>query len=95
MEKQTMLVLSTAHVKDSTAHAFDTDCIDPELIFYPKSDYGWFIHIPREWEYIQDLKNKIPDELYNCCVYAFKQKADWIMFDRDADEDPNLPTFEW
>ena len=83
------LVLSTAHVSKATAAMLDSDTCN-NVIAYPKDEYGWFVK-PTE-EHDDDTG---PAEMETIMNHALDHGCLWIMFDRDADVDPELPTFDW
>ena len=78
-----MLDLSTGHVSAETAARLDAGNFG-----YVKGEYGWIVPTLR-------LSNEVPDDLAKVMAYARDLDCSWIMFDRDADIIPDLPTFDW
>lgn len=82
-ERTAMLVISTGCV-DTEGAQWLTDNA------YSKGEYGWFQHarIPPEG-------TDMPYSLRVACGIANAEGCDWIMWDRDAEPHPLLPTFDW
>ena len=93
MEKYTMLGLSTGHVTEATAKMLDNE--DLSIVVYPKSEYGWFVHVPTYEPDFEDCKTDLPEDLRACLDWARKHNAEWLMFDRDAELDEELPVYDW
>lgn len=97
LETHKMLALSTGHLTLETAqwlnHKIELDGMK-RPVCYDKSSgnesYGWFIPIVEG-----RVPANIPLELQACMTLAHQQGCDWLMFDRDVDEVPHLPTYEW
>ncbi|ARK07584.1 hypothetical protein LAV_00209 [Sphingobium phage Lacusarx] len=88
MEVAKMLVLSTAHVAETTAQKLDAG--QAGVISYRKGDYGWFV-------YCGDLPDSVDvaSELERVIRFAHNHDFQWIMFDRDGDTIADLPSFDW
>lgn len=95
MEISKMLTISTAHITEETADALNKSvyglesCID--LCVYEKKGYGFFIHIPEDWE----EKRNIPMDLQACVKLADVNGCIWLCLDRDAETVNQLPVYEW
>ena len=95
MEIERILVLSTAHISESTADEMNAATASTTRFpvnVYGKSDFGWFIFVPSSLEYPD---NRVPEDLQAVLRYARENDCEWIMFDRDADIDGNLQVFDW
>lgn len=91
-----MMEISTAHIKEQTSLFLnDEDRInDVGMIVYKKEDCGWFIWISGKLE--RDYGNKeIPEDLWECMVYAWESNCDWLVLDHDGEVDEYLETYEW
>lgn len=95
MEITKMLTLSTAHITEDTANKLDRDPNDNNLglCVYPKSDYGWFIYV-NVISY-KTSNHGLPEDLYNCLIFAHELGCDILCFDCDGPIEPFLPTYEW
>lgn len=87
--KQSMLVLSTAHISLETKKGLEADNLP--IVAYAKSAYGWFIPVTEESDEIKHL----PADLRGIVEFAASNGCDWIMLDSDYDEIQCLPTFNW
>ena len=81
-----MLELSTAHVCRKTGEQLTRDEL-MDVCTYPKGDYGWIVFV--------DVDAECPEDLKRVMEYADEHRCAWIMFDRDAPECADLPTYEW
>lgn len=81
-----MLVLSTAHLTETTCNLFLPDYAGPA---WPKGDYGWFVYVP------EDEDPEMPLDLGACMALAREKHAFWIMFDRDEAQIDELPAYDW
>jgi len=97
-----MLELSTAHITahDATAlsvkanYPDDTDGPLPRVIAH---EYGWLMAVPaRDNEDLTDgeLAREYPS-VHAAVTYARRAGCQWVYFDRDAEEDENLPAYTW
>jgi hypothetical protein len=57
MEIAKMLIISSAHITESTASLLDEEAVG--ITVYQKDNYGWFI-VVTDW---QERKEYIPDDL--------------------------------
>ena len=87
-----VLELSTAHVPAEVARALSADTI-PGTIVFDKGDHGWLVLV--DLDLAADHQESYPAELLAVQRYAWGHRCDWIMFDADAEADPELPTWEW
>lgn len=95
MEISKMLTLSTAHITEQTAIGLEkaTKSAEPDLdlCVYTKEGYGFFIHIPDDW---QDGRN-IPPDLRDCMELADSHNCKWLCLDRDGDVTEKLQVYVW
>jgi hypothetical protein len=63
-----------------------------QLVIYPTA-YGWFGYAHDDFDALKEAG--VSDVLVNIYRYARQNGCDYVMFDCDAGEDENLPTFEW
>jgi hypothetical protein len=83
MEIHRMACLSTAHLSLSSRQKLDTDSM-PGLIFFPKSQYGWFVHVPDNQEDLTQRVEGLPQDIRQCLEWAVAQGMQWLMFDSDG-----------
>lgn len=81
-----MLVLSTANVTAETCNVY---LHTAPFAAFEKGDYGWFVYVAI------DLPDDLPADLAGCFDVASRDGVDWIMLDRDAQEHPGLPAYDW
>lgn len=81
-----MLELSTAHVCQETGEQLTLDEL-MDVCTYPKGDDGWIVFV--------DVNAECPEDLKRVMEYADEHGCEWIMFDCDAPECADLPTYEW
>ena len=102
LEINRMLVLSTAHVSQETADKLPrghADMVDDD--FGGSSDVpSWgpaFARAEGWLFYVGDAKTyeDAPSDLKECVAFANSCNCVWLMFDRDGNEVPQLPTYEW
>ncbi|SMH26461.1 hypothetical protein [Mesorhizobium australicum] len=94
LETRRFVVISTAHVSEATAKRLDS--IPPKhwpCLGGPYGEYGWFLYAHDENAGVGP--DAIPDELFNVMIWARRQGFDCILFDCDADQVAELPTFDW
>lgn len=97
-----LLDISTAHIKQSTAELLnhlvflsDKNIIFtkedyPDLIIYPKGEYGWFIFAASE-----ELHKSVPEELVKVIEHTKAKGCDWLVLDRDGEIIDELESFDW
>jgi hypothetical protein len=89
------LVLSTAHVRCTTATLLD-QWADLSAIEQPlavsRTHYGWFIPT-RSMPVASSAE--VPDELPELLDFARAKGCAHILFDCDGPEEPSLPLFPW
>lgn len=78
---------STAHLKPSTRDRMEQMAETGEVFVAP-TPYGWFV-----WAE-ENPQPDLPDELGAIMAHARSLGAEYILFDRDAPENPELPNFE-
>jgi hypothetical protein len=86
------LVLSTAHISESTRQKFDRNEKMP--FRYEHHEYGWILFATTTYEDELDRWSEIPD-LLAIMKLANKNHCTLINLDADADEAEGLETFEW
>ncbi|RWM32602.1 MAG: hypothetical protein EOR77_21470 [Mesorhizobium sp.] len=84
-----MLELSTAHLSRQTADLIEMQT-DDIPIFYEKLEYGWWFPVLE-----CSSPHTIPEDLKQVLDFARSLNCQWVMFDRDADQHPSLPSYEW
>ena len=93
-----MVALSSAHVRPATMVQLQNGCFD-WLPSFRKEDYvthesyGAFIHTGKGTMECIGGNAGIPEDLRDVLSYASEQDAEWVVLDRDADEDGSLPTY--
>ena len=92
MEIHQMLCLSTAHLTLTTRELMDTDAL-PGSIFFPKSQYGWFMYVP-EQQLLEAVSNDLPSDVTDCLSFACKLGMQWLMFDSDGPVFEELALYE-
>lgn len=90
-EIDSMLTVSTAHIKAETAKLLEDESIEGVTV-YKKDIYGWFIYI--------DINNSGISEtnlvdLNNIIHFALDQGCSIICIDRDGDTIDGLAVYEW
>lgn len=90
-EIDSMLTVSTAHIKAETAKLLEDESIEGVTV-YKKDIYGWFIYI--------DINNSGIGEtnlvdLNNIIHFALNQGCSIICIDRDGDTIDGLAVYEW
>ncbi len=82
--------LSTAHLSLSTREWLERCAIEDNYSHWVASTpYGFFTYCDEE-----NAEDSIPADAFACMTYARQHGADYILFDRDADQLTDLPTFE-
>lgn len=91
MDIRQFLILSTAHVSPETGKMLDeTEPKDWPVCGGPWTTYGWFM-----WCHEEDLEGNIPPELTMVFDYARSKGCNYVLFDRDGDQNDDLPQFDW
>jgi hypothetical protein len=80
--------LSTIHIKPETAEWLGGKA--GELVSYPKGEYGWFIPLIMHGD-----RQRVPEDLAAVMWYAHDAGCTMLVLDRDAEENDNLPTYNW
>ncbi len=94
MEKHTMLALSTSHITEDTAGRMDKNDIEG-VVLYQKKDFGWFVYVPYAFDFKELEDGDCPADIFRCMKFALENGCDWIMFDNDVNEIPDLPVYDW
>ena len=99
MEITSMLTLSTAHIRLQTVNQLNTEGSPAEkcLVIFPKREYGWFIHIPCDYEEFlaYDISSDFPNDLRVLMDYCHEHGIEWLCLDRDGPEEDDFPTYQW
>ncbi len=99
-----VLELCTSHVIPDTARQLDTvyevggyHTMWDTLHVYSKAEVGWTIVVPNLKELTDDDKfwTQVPVELRLILIYAAAKGCRFVMFDADADVEPELPVHEF
>ncbi|SMC35291.1 hypothetical protein [Novosphingobium sp. B1] len=75
---------STAHLSPDAR-----DYVDRTDVIASSTPYGWFVWASEE------PGEDVPDDLAAIMAHARSLGAEYINFDRDADEIGDLPVFDW
>jgi len=86
-----VLDASTAHLSRQTIALLEANRLNGAL-YYPKSVYGWFVHVPEKADF--EAQPELPADLLTCIEFAQGQDLDWIMFDRDGSVVEGLRVYE-
>ncbi len=88
LEIRKFLTLSTGHVTAETATKLD---LYPAAwgIYGGPLEAGWFIWAPEH-----DIEGA-PEDLMRVLRFARAHDCPYVLFDRDGDVIPDLPTWEW
>ncbi len=89
---ESMMTLSTAHITQEVADELLEDAYSCQLIYYPKSEYGYFLCVLEDE---LENENSLPECLKDILACARSKGVQWVMLDRDADTIPELPVFDW
>lgn len=81
------LGLSTGHVCKKTAAWLDWN---PDIIMYPKGEYGWFVYAASE-----EYDKSVPKDLLKVIKFAKEQGCVWIMLDCDGETIKGLKKYNW
>lgn len=95
MEIEKMLVLSTAHVSESTADLINRI---KGLSWGPafESTYGWIFHVsPLAESGETDDPPGTPPEIRAALHLARLHRCKWLLFDSDGPVVEELQTYEW
>jgi len=87
-----MLDLSTAHLPEEVCDNLGAY----ENVTAHHCICGWLLWIPDDPDGSDDaLRVPVPDVVLTIQRYARAAGCDWVLFDRDADIDDRLPTWDW
>jgi hypothetical protein len=90
------LVISTAHVRESTFAALCSG--NPKYtpyISFDRYDYGVRIYIELTEMLEPEVSGHIPLELFKVMQLAHDKDCKWLVLDQDGDVVPWLNTWEW
>ena len=86
-EKQSVAVISTAHLTPETANMLNEGSMNPTTAPTP-TRYGWLV--------ITNIVDKAtPPDLQKLLDWARKQGCLYLMLDCDADTVDALPQYDW
>ncbi|MFG3710946.1 hypothetical protein [Micromonospora sp. NPDC047730] len=84
------LDLSTSHLPEKVCDGLGGY---PGVTAYEHTAYGWFVWAPSDPNL--DIYEKVPEEIKAIWRHARKLGCEYVLLERDADDDPNLPTWNW
>jgi hypothetical protein len=94
LEIRRFVVISTAHVSETTARRLDnTPAKEWPCAGGPYGEYGWLVYVHDENAGVG--RDAIPTDLFEAMCWARKQGCDYVLFDCDADMIEGLPTYDW
>lgn len=99
----TAMELSTANLTRSTMGMLDSILQEnradklcewdwPAMTIAPY-DFGCFVTVPAQYQI--NPSAEVPEDLHNILTYASRLGVNLIRFDKDAEADENLPTYDW
>lgn len=94
----TAMELCTSNLTQRTAQICEVACktgssnMDWPAMSMASYPEGWFMAVP-ERQYI--MASELPEDLFDVLIYARDLGVNLIRFDRDAEPDTNLPTYDW
>lgn len=90
---------STAHMSKIDALNFGSECKPSRkshIIFDAHGEYGWWVHVSDDpADDIKTLAHGMSRAFIGVIRHARANGCNWVLFDRDADHIPGLPTFNW
>jgi hypothetical protein len=97
MRVRRFLDLSTAHLDEESRDWLELrlggNGMPNEPVFNDAAtEVGWWMWVPSEEKYERD---DTPGALRRLFLHALALGCDYILFDRDAEPSPALPTFDW
>lgn len=82
--------LSTAHLTPATRGWLEKVSGEFALNHWvAATPYGWFL-----WCDEENAEGSIPADLFGCMTYARQNGAFYVLFDRDAEQLTDLPTYD-
>lgn len=84
-----LLDLSTAHLPQEILENLPSL---PATVAHA-TEYGAFLWVPNDPD--EGFVEMPPPEVLRVQLYARSLDCDYVLFDVDAEIDPNLPTWEW
>ncbi|HDV9845506.1 hypothetical protein NLO87_18305 [Escherichia coli] len=99
-EQYRVAVVSTGHVKKEDAELLDKVCNDDlsgqGLFWIEKNRYGWILRISASEQWRVELTRAgISASALDNIAALNGAGFDWIWFDRDAEQVPELTVWEW
>lgn len=85
-----LMILSTAHVPKHVAERLDKMDENHMVSGGSYCDVGWFM-----FAHDEDPNGVIDPELMVVLDFVRSKGCAYVLFDRDADVIPDLPTWEW
>lgn len=100
MNIRSLLELSTAHLPQHLGDQDSETALDAQTgVVAHLIEHGWLLWVPTDPQETADSypdeKDAVPAEVLAIQLYARANHCDYVLFDRDADVDDNLPTWEW
>lgn len=94
LEIRRFVVISTAHVSETTARRLDTTpAKEWPCAGGPYGEYGWFVYAHDENAGVGD--DAIPADLFDVMCWSCANGCDYVLFDCDADAVDGLPVYDW
>ena len=84
------LDISTGHLMTSTRERLEGDALPGLSIM--SHGFGWLVRVPSEFP--GDELEGLSQDLLTCLTAARRRNCDYILFDRDANADEELPFYE-
>jgi len=92
MSNEKMLVVTTAHLQESTNDALMEGNVEIEDIWNYQWGYGFFVAAVLA---SYDNSIELPAELVEIAKWAKDQEATVLLFDNAGDEIANFKTYDW
>lgn len=87
-----VLELSTAHLPEELGRTLG----DVPGVSAQRLEVGWLLWVPDDpRDSANAMADEVPPEVLHIQGYARAWHCDYVLFDRDADPNPALPTWEW
>lgn len=86
-----VLDLTTAHLPPQYAELKGTSGVVAH-----DYEYGFLMWVPNDpKESSEAMDDEVPPEILKIQLYARRLDCDYVLFDRDGDENEELPTWAW
>ena len=93
-EVRRMAVVSTGHLPPR--YAKDGPGVEPGVVAYALSDVGWLVWVPDDpRESSEATEDQVPKVLLDVQLWARAQGVDYVLFDRDGPDEPELRRWSW